>query len=159
MGVSVLKNFFGLLLPLAAIFVMGGGAYVVWASTTAPKTFEECILREMQGQNAGLLDTVTSVCQKRFNVSFKVMPEKGEWSYWMDGSRMSLSLTATFTQRYEPVSATALGSTVCPGEEGQPDYKHSVSLFSVSTYELSGYVVEPADYECLRIEGIYVRRK
>ena len=68
------------LLSVVLLIAVGVGGLVAY-SAMQPKSFDECMLAEMRGQDQAVVENVRAVCQRRFNVMVEVEVPAGQWSW------------------------------------------------------------------------------
>lgn len=151
----VLRWIGGLLL---ALVIMGVGAVgvLMWWNASQPRNFDECMVAEMRGVDAALIENVRAICERRFFVQIKKMPSKGEWIWGADNGVVRITFLSPFSSDYDPWKGeVVVSSKSC--ESSMPNDFKPISLFALDGGLQAVDVTNGAT--CMRIEEIWVTRR
>jgi len=67
-------------LGVVLLIVVGAGGFMAYYAMQ-PKTFDECVVAEMRGQDQSVIGNVRAVCERRFSVLLEVALPAGQWGW------------------------------------------------------------------------------
>lgn len=145
----------GILLGLLLVAVVLAGVGFWWLSTQ-PRTFDECMIAQMRGVDAALIENVRAVCEKRFYVQTEQKPSKGEWMWSAEEDRVTVTLLSPFSTKFDPLKADVeVSSKLCAA--ATPGDFIEITLYGVYD-DLKGFF-PPGNAKCMKLDTIWVVRQ
>lgn len=145
------------LLSVVLLIVVGVGGLIGY-SAMQPKTFDECMLAEMRGQDQAVIENVRAVCQRRFNVMIEVDVPSGQWSWTTTNDGYAeIVMLSPFSTTYNLARIEARVSPKECAASLAADWSAPFTLWASTQYAARGLYSEPAT--CMRIEQAFVTRR
>lgn len=144
------------LLSVVLLVTIGIGGLVAYGALQ-PKSFDECMLVEMRGQDQAVIENVRAVCQRRFHVMLEVDVPAGQWSWSHEQGLLTIMMVSPFSQTYDLARVEATVSPKDCAASSAADWSESLTLFAFTTYSAGLAFDEPA--VCMRIQQVFAYRR
>ena len=126
-------------------------------AASRPKSYDECVVAEMRGQDQSVLANVQAVCQRRFYVLVELEPPAGQWNFSRDNGKLVVMLLSPFSDTYR---VSRIEAQVTPGDCNATigaQWSDAITLWSTTDFAAEAYYDQPA--QCMRVERIFAYRK
>ena len=145
------------LLSVVLLIAVGVGGLVAY-SAMQPKSFDECMLAEMRGQDQAVVENVRAVCQRRFNVMLEVDVPAGQWSWsTTDDGWVEFVTLSPFSSTYRLSRVEARVSPKECAASLPADWSAPFTLWASTDYAATGLYSGPST--CMRVERAFAYRR
>ena len=144
------------LLSVVLLVAIGIGGLVAYTASQ-PKTYDECMLAEMRGQDQAVYENVRAVCERRFTVMLEVEAPPGQWSWNTDGGYLEIIMKAPFSMTYNLARVSARVAPKDCAAVGFADWSEPITLYATVDYAARTPYSGPA--VCMKIEQVYAYRR
>lgn len=145
------------LLSVVLLIAIGVGGLVAY-SAMQPKSFDECMLAEMRGQDQAVVENVRAVCQSRFNVMLEVDVPAGQWSWsTTDDGWVEFITLSPFSSTYRLSRVQVRVSPKECAASLPADWSAPFTLWASTDYVARSLYSGPST--CMRIEQAFVYRR
>lgn len=146
----------GVVVATACIGLLGGAFGINYL--TSPKTYDECMLKEMRGQDRAMFMTAKSSCERRHGVEINIPITSNDWRWTNDRLYTVVTLSDKILASYTPTRAQfAYSLETCDQTDVSAMKKHIPSVAKGNGFQLG--IMAPSDPKCLRLLDLWGTRK
>jgi len=134
-----------------------GGAFGI-NYLTSPKTYDECMLTEMRGQDGAMFMTAQSTCERRHGVEISIPITSNDWRWTNNRLYTVVTLSDKILASYTPTRAQfAYSLETCAETDVSAMEKHIPSVAEGNGFQLG--IMAPSDPKCLHLLDLWGTRK
>ncbi|WP_332700969.1 hypothetical protein [Devosia sp.] len=142
---------------VAAVVLLVGGAFGV-QYLISPKSYDECMLSEMRGQDQAMFSTARITCERRHAVEVAIPITSDDWRWTNDRLYALVTLSDQILTGYTPTRAQfAFSTETCAETDVNAMEKHIPSIAKNGGFQLG--IMAPSDPKCLHMLELWGTRK